>query len=90
MGVNIFRYPAPGSKTMIYSKVTARAFRKQCKNAYYVKLPGNKFVEVTTCLVSVYEKIDDWTSFEVACFNGNDADWFIFKIRKYINAKFRD
>ena len=82
-------YAVTPGKPMVYSLESARKFLASTKNPMYIRTDDG-FVEVHGFSVTMFQKLDAWTSFEVWRHEGEGAVNALYKLRKAVNARFKD
>lgn len=81
-------YVVPAGKPMIYSMESARQFLKHTATPMYIP-QGTGYFSICRERVSYMEKIDEWSDLEVWRFTEEEAVHTVYRLRKYINARFR-
>lgn len=85
--LNAFTFD-PG-KPMIWNKESAYRFLDQCRQPFYLRT-RNGYYQIHQGRVGLYEKVDEWTDLQRWELTGEDAVNAVWRLRKYINARFKD
>ena len=95
MTIKLNAFKVRPNKPMIDSLQSAKEFLTQCKVAFDVRIDKKNFItcfagdDDIPCRVGVYELIDEWTDCQITAFYGIDAIKACYRLRKFINAKFK-
>ncbi len=81
-------YITPAGRPMIYSMESARQFLQRTIEPLYIP-QGTGYFSISRERVSYMEKIDEWADLEVWRFTEEEAVHTVYRLRKYINARFR-
>ena len=87
MTLNVFKMR--NNKPMIDSLESAREFLSQCKNPFRL-YTSRGYWEFTQNRVSLMRNVDEWTDVEVYKHEGEKAVSAAYKLRKHINAYFKN
>lgn len=82
-------YAITPGKPMVYSLESARKFLASTKNPLYIRNAGGWF-EIHGGAISSMVKVNEWTDFEIWRKSGEEAVKTVYRLRKIINARFKD